>query len=86
MMAGAAPTARRRKSRFPSPDARLRGWHAGAVEPGERMLIRCEGGPSMSRLVRYPPPVEVEEDTGLYVLVDDGPPEAWWYTFVPREL
>ena len=50
------------------------------------MLIRCEGGPSMSRLVRYPPPVEVEEDTGMYVLVDDGPPETWWYAFVPREL
>lgn len=59
-------------------------WHAGAVEPGERMLIRCEGGPSMSRLVRYPPPLEIEEETGLYVLVDDGPPQTWWYEFVPR--
>jgi len=56
------------------------------VDAGERMLIRCEGGPSRSRLVRYPPPVEVVETEGLYVLVDDGPPEQWWYQFVPREL
>lgn len=55
------------------------------MEPGQRMLIRCEGGPSQSRLARFPPPVEVEEDEGLYVLVDDGPPEGWWYQFVPRE-
>ena len=45
-------------------------WHAGAVETGERMLIRCDGGPSMSRLVRYPPPLEIEEETG-------APLEAW---------
>ena len=50
------------------------------------MLIRCEGGPSMSRLVRYPPPLEIVEETGLYVLVDDGPPQTWWYEFVPRVL
>jgi hypothetical protein len=55
------------------------------VERGERMLIPCEGGPSRSRLERYPPPLEVEEDEGVYVLVDDGPPHAWRYQFVPRE-
>jgi hypothetical protein len=55
------------------------------MEPGERMLIACEGGPSRSRLVRYPPPLEVEERTGMYVLDDDGPPEQWKYVFVPRE-
>jgi hypothetical protein len=54
-----------------------------SVEPGERMLIRCEGGPSTSRLERYPPPVEIVERTGVYVLVDDGPPTQWWYEFVP---
>ncbi len=48
------------------------------------MLIACDGGPSQSRLVRYPPPLEVEEDTGVYVLVDEGPPETWRYEFVPR--
>jgi len=48
------------------------------------MLIACDGGPSRSRLVRYPPPQEIEETTGLYVLVDDGPPEGWRYQFVPR--
>jgi hypothetical protein len=56
------------------------------VEPGDRMLIRCEGGPSISRLVRYPPPLEVEERGGVYVLVDDGPLHAWWYEFVPDEM
>ena len=48
------------------------------------MLVRCEGGPSTSRLVRYPPPVEIEETAGVYVLVDDGPPHQWWYDFVPH--
>ena len=49
------------------------------------MLIPCVGGPSSSRLVRYPPPLEVPEETGLYVLVDDGPPERWTYEFVPKD-
>jgi hypothetical protein len=49
------------------------------------MLIRCEGGPSPGRLVAVPPPLEIEERAGLYVLVDDGPPELWWYEFVPNE-
>jgi hypothetical protein len=54
------------------------------VEEGERMLIRCEGGPSSSRLVRFPPPLEIEERGGYYVLVDDGHPMTWWYEFVPH--
>lgn len=53
-----------------------------AVDDGERMLIPCEGGPSISRLVRYPPPLEIEERHGVYVLIDDGPPEQWRYDFV----
>jgi hypothetical protein len=52
------------------------------VEDGERMLIPCRGGPSISRLARYPPPLEVPVDGGTYVLVDDGPPERWSYEFV----
>jgi hypothetical protein len=55
------------------------------VDPGERMLIPCDGGPSISRLVRYPPPHEIEERGGTYVLVDDGPPAHWSYLFVPSE-
>jgi hypothetical protein len=55
------------------------------MEPGDRMLIPCVGGPSSSRLVRFPPPLELPEETGLYVLVDDGPPERWTYEFVPKE-
>jgi hypothetical protein len=54
------------------------------MEPGERMLIRCEGGPSASRLVRFPPPVEVDERDGVYVLDDDGPIEEWRYVFLPH--
>ena len=46
------------------------------------MLIPCTGGPSVSRLVRYPPPHEIPEREGVYVLVDDGPPEMWCYEFV----
>jgi hypothetical protein len=55
------------------------------MEQGERMLVPCEGGPSRSRLVRYPPPLEIEENGGTYVLVDDGPPEYWRYEFVPDD-
>ena len=47
------------------------------------MLIPCSGGPSMRRLVRFPPPVEIEETGGVYVLVDDdAAPERWRYDFV----
>lgn len=52
------------------------------VENGDRMLIWCEGGPSLGRAVHFPPSLEVAVDGGMYVLVDDGPPEAWHYTFV----
>jgi hypothetical protein len=55
-------------------------------EPGDRMLIGCDGGPSRSRLVHFPPPLEIIERSGIYVLVDDGPPHEWRYLFVPNEL
>jgi hypothetical protein len=48
------------------------------------MFIPCDGGPSRSRLERFPPPLEVEERTGTYVLVDDGAPADWRYLFVER--
>ena len=51
-------------------------------EPGDRMLIGCEGGPSNSRLVTFPPPLEIRERGGIYVLVDEGPPTEWRYLFV----
>jgi len=57
-----------------------------SMMPGERMLIRCEGGPSTSRLERFPPPVEIEERDGTYVLDDDGPTEQWRYLFVARTM
>ena len=57
---------------------------APVIEEGDRMLIPCKGGPSISRLVRYPPPFEIDVKEGTYVLVDDGAPESWLYDFVPR--
>jgi hypothetical protein len=46
------------------------------------MFIRCQGGPCISRLETFPPRLEIQEKGGLYVLVDDGPLEAWTYQFV----
>lgn len=45
------------------------------------MLVWCEGGPALARAVVYPPPHEIEIPEGLYVLIDDGPPESWYYEF-----
>jgi hypothetical protein len=55
------------------------------LQEGERLFIPCEGGPSTSRRERFPPPLEVEEKDGVYVLVDEGALEDWRYVFVPRE-
>jgi len=52
------------------------------VETGDRMLIWCEGGPSLGRAVHFPPPLEIAVDGGMYVLVDDGPPASWHYLFI----
>ena len=52
------------------------------MEVGERMLLWCEGGPSMARGTVYPPPSEIEVAGGTYVLVDDGPVEGWHYEFI----
>ena len=46
------------------------------------MLIWCDRGPSQGRAVCFPPPLEIAVEGGLYVLVDDGPPENWQYAFV----
>ena len=48
------------------------------------MLIPCVGGPSTSRLERFPPPMEIDEPDGTYVLDDAGPTEYWRYVFVPH--
>jgi hypothetical protein len=52
------------------------------VQTGERMMIRCVGGPSAWRVASYPPSGEFEVADGLYVLIDDGPPDQWAYEFV----
>jgi len=57
---------------------------AGLVGLGDQMVIRCEGGPSISRLESFPPPLEIPEPGGVYVLDDDGPVHAWHYVFVTR--
>ncbi len=46
------------------------------------MLVWCSGGPAIGRTVCFPPPPELDADGGIYVLVDDGPPEGWHYEFV----
>jgi hypothetical protein len=46
------------------------------------MLIRCDGGPAIGRAVLFPPPAEIDVEGGVYVLVDEGPPEHWYYAFV----
>lgn len=56
------------------------------MSEGDRMLVVCQGGPCTSRLVHYPPPVEIDERGGVYVLVDDGPPDEWRYEFVPDDV
>lgn len=72
--AGAAP---------PPPASRGPTRHNQGVDVGQRMLIRCEGGLCLSRLVHFPPPLEIEERGGVYVLVDDGPKHRWYYQFIP---
>lgn len=58
---------------------------AAAPEPGERLFIACEGGgPSWTRLETFPPRLEIEEDEGTYVLVDDGPVDDWRYRWLPH--
>ena len=64
------------------------GWYSqatadGMLRPGARLLIRCDEGPCLSRLETFPPRLEIPDQGGLYVLVDDGPVEAWKYQFVP---
>ena len=46
------------------------------------LMIWCRGGRSSLKRVADPPPVEIEEDGGVYVLVDDGPMSDWFYEFV----
>jgi hypothetical protein len=62
-------------------------WYGDALsgsqlQAGDRLFIPCQGGPCISRLEIFPPRLELEEEGGLYVLVDDGLPESWVYQFV----
>jgi hypothetical protein len=54
------------------------------LEPGDRLFIACEGGPSQTRLELFPPRLEIDEHDGMYVLRDTGPRHEWRYDFIPR--
>jgi hypothetical protein len=56
------------------------------LREGDRMFVACEGGPSASRLEYFPPRLEVAEEDGVYVLVDEGPRDTWRYVFVPSVI
>ncbi len=64
-----------------SPDWYDQSGEIVALNPGDRMLIACEGGPCQSRLETFPPRLEIEERDGVYVLTDDGPIYRWRYIF-----
>ena len=55
------------------------------VRAGDRMFVRCEGGPCLSRLEHFPPQLEIAERGGTYVLIDEGQPSDWRYLFVPDD-
>jgi hypothetical protein len=47
------------------------------------MLVACEGGPCGSQLVRYPPPLEIEEGRrSVYVLDERGTADKPEYVYV----
>jgi hypothetical protein len=52
------------------------------LQRGDRMFIRTVGGPCLSRLEAFPTQIEIPEKSGICLLVDDGPPEAWAHEFV----
>lgn len=54
-------------------------------EPGDRVFVRCEGGPCTSRLVDWPVPLEIEDRGGLYVLDDHGGLDEWAYLWVDAQ-
>lgn len=53
-----------------------------AMRDGEPVMISCRGGPAGRRTATFPPPFDVEVDTGMYVLADEGPPEHLMCEFV----
>jgi len=62
-------------------------WYGDGEEvrryrPGDSVFLPCKGGRSSSRLETFPPRLEIPERGGIYVLVDDGPVESWYYQYV----
>lgn len=53
---------------------------------GDPMLIRCDGGATVWRTAIFPPAGELPVADGIYVLVDEGPPEQWWYQFISEAV
>lgn len=88
---GQNPDVTRRHSGYPyagddrhSPDWYDQSGETIVLHAGDRFFIRCEGGPSTTRLEVFPPRLEVEEREGTYLLVDVGPRDEWRYVFEPR--
>jgi hypothetical protein len=58
-------------------------------EAGTRMLVLCEGGPYISRLVEYPPPFEIEVGANAMYVLDERK-YSWGfenvYIFVPQRM
>jgi hypothetical protein len=67
-----------------SPDWYDQSQEPTVLEPGDRLFILCEGGPSQTRLELFPPRLELDERDGMYVLRDVGPRGQWRYDFIPR--
>lgn len=51
---------------------------------GRRFPVTTVASSSAASLT-YPPPLEIDADNKMYVLVDDGPPEQWHYVFIPSD-
>ena len=67
-----------------SPEWYRRAFGTDPMRAGDRLFIRCTGGPCLSRLEMFPPRLEIEERSGSSVLVDDGPLHEWSYLFAPH--
>lgn len=66
------------------------GWYdqsgeAQVLEPGDRVFIHCDAGPSAGRIELWPPRLEIPDRGGTYALLDVGPRSEWSYHWVPTD-
>jgi hypothetical protein len=53
------------------------------------MLVPCEGGPWLSRLLPYPPPLEIAVGSDAVYVLDERPsPDGAYfvYVYIPQRL